>query len=298
MAVDPRPRLQRAARSLAIGAEVRSTAPEAPRRPSPEDLRFLARAAVRDAVRAEFAREGLDAVHLSADFRRADLQGAQLLTDREMLAFFDRTVAVIAVRTPLPGAREAAATARSAGARDAYGPTLEAASIQASFLLGAAERLTGIEGGQLEERVQEQTPALREAAREMLTELVTAPQELRAVMALRADVEGGAAPASTAPTQSVPAGTPRSAETADAPPRPDAADDPEPAERRSQRGERLRASDLRRALDHADAARSFLESEAGRATADLLRRGAAAVRERTARREERPGDGPHRSDQE
>lgn len=309
---EPAERLRAAARVLAIGGEVRSVLPEAPRRPVPDDLLFLARSVVRDAARAEFVREGLDAIDLPEDFRRADLQRADLLADREHLAFLDRTLAVIEVTDPAPDPREAGRVARSATSRDAYGLTLEAASVIASYLVGAAERLerrSGTGPGELlghDAYVAEQSRALRDAARETLGSLVTAPQELRAAMALRASVladpaAGGPAPedgasAGTADPDTQPGAARSSAASGSAQQAHPSAGRTTTDGSRAGRGtgrsdERWRPSDLRRMLDHADAARAFFETDAGRGAVKVLRTGAALVAERAARRGEADDEG-------
>lgn len=298
----PAERLRGAARALAIGTEVRSLLPEAPRRPTPEDLLFLARSVVRDAARAEFVREGLDAIDLPEDFRRADLQSANLLADRDHLAFLDRTLAVIDVRDVAPDAREAARVAHSPTSRDRCGLTLEAASVIASYLVGAAERLGGERTdmpGDHAAFVAEQALAVRDAARETLGSLVTAPQELRAARALRAAVDAGEGGA-TKPE----AGTPPEASAADAgrtapggaqQTRPAVGGDGAQRARGSRphasasdrREDRWRPSDLRRVLDHADSARAFFETDAGRGAVRAFRAGAGMLAERAAQRADR-----------
>lgn len=298
----PAERLRGAARALAIGTEVRSVLPEAPRRPTPEDLLFLARSVVRDAARAEFVREGLDAIDLPEDFRRADLQSANLLADREHLAFLDRTLAVIEVSEVAPEAREAARVAHSPTSRDRCGLTLEAASVIASYLVGAAERLRGgradVPGGHAA-FVAEQALAVRDAARETLGSLVTAPQELRAARALRAAVDAGGAgatePGAGTSAETSTADTGRAAPSGAQQTRPasgthgaQSARGSRPEGRGNGRGEdRWRPSDLRRVLDHADSARAFFETDAGRGAVRAFRAGAGMLAERAAQRADR-----------
>lgn len=291
---DPRVPLRRSARALAIGQEVRGVLPEAPRAPRRADLEFLARSLVRDAVRAEFVREGLDAVDLSADFRRPDLEAAALLTDRDYLAFVDRTVGLIRLLDAVPDAREARRIATAGTSRDRYGLTIEAATALASYLVAAAHRLdTDPRSGDDTDapgsgRTADVSDQLRDAARETLASLVTAPEELRAAMALRAagrraadgtgSPQDGESAAGSAGTRTPPLGGAQQTRPASA------GTSARAGSTRSGRDERWRASDVRRLLDHADTARAFFESETGRAAADLLRRGSSAMRDRAAQR--------------
>lgn len=297
---DPRAPLRRSARSLAIGQEVRGVVPETPRAPSRADLEFLARSLVRDAVRAEFVREGLDAVDLPADFRRTDLQAAALLTDRDYLAFVDRTVALIQLRDPAPDAREARRVATAGTSRDRYGLTIEAATALASYIVAAAHRLDAPAAAGDDrhapgaEPTADEAAPLRDAARETLASLVTAPEELRAAMALRdaggANANGTPGPAADVPSSGA-AGTRMPPLDGAQQTRPSSADaGGRPGSSRGGRDERWRASDVRRLLDHADTARAFFESDTGRAAADLFRRGSSAMRDRAAQR--RGGTGP------
>lgn len=298
----PAQRLRGAARALAIGSEARTVLADAPRRPTPDDLQFLARSVVRDAARAEFVREGLDTIDLPEGFRRADLIGANLLADREHLAFLDRTLAVIEVHDPAPDAREAARVAHSPTSRDRCGLTLEAASVIASYLIGAAQRLTAEAtgpGALRDDQVAEQSRALRDAARETLESLVTAPQELRAAMALRAAVDADPSARPETPEPARPAADPQSGATSNGDAHgtgaPGGAQQTRPSARASSSGtsrtaaggpsaDRWRPSDIRRVLDHADAARAFFETDAGRSTADVLKAGASLLADRAARR--------------
>lgn len=311
-AADPRPVLRRAAVSLQIGAEVRTVLPQAPRRPSPEDLLFLARVLAQDAARAEFVREGLDAIAVPEGFSRADLAAADLLADRDYLAFMDRTLAVLDVRADAPSAREARAVTLSPSSADAHGFTLEATSTLASYLVDAAARLQGVPDRLADREIfaETQQRLLRDGARETLSALVTAPQELRWAMASRRRIAEGAADAATGgPAQAADgAGTgapgaagaapggesiriPRSSRAEQTRPRQGgAAGGTGPTGRERKERERWRPSDVRRVLDLADSARGvadsakgFLETEQGRAALDLLKKGSAAVAERAAR---------------
>lgn len=312
-AADPRPVLRRAAVSLQIGAEVRTVLPQAPRRPSPKDLLFLARVLAQDAVRAEFVREGLDAIAVPEGFSRADLAAADLLADRDYLAFMDRTLAVLDVRADAPSAREARAVTLSPSSADAHGFTLEATSTLASYLVDAAARLQGVPDRPADREIfaETQQRLLRDGARETLSALVTAPQELRWAMASRRRIAEGAADAATGgPAQAVDDGAgigttgaagaaaggesiriPRFSGAEQTRPRQGgAASGTGPSGRERKERERWRPSDVRRVLDLADSARGvadsakgFLETEQGRAALDLLKKGSAAVAERAAR---------------
>ena len=300
---DPRAVVRRTITAASVGSEARDALaalprrtvheplPAIPRRATADDLVFAARALVRDAVTAEFIREGLAAIDLPENATRAQLNAADLLTDREFLGFMDRTLAVVAVAPPLPGAREARALAAAPGSRDRCGLSLEAASGLASYLVGAAARLAGIDMPD-EERlaafVDEQAARVLAGARDALARSVTAPQELQRLRALRARLdaspEGADASDRTEPVDAPPASSDEHDEHDehdDDATRPERDSGPSAGSTRPRAsGPRLSAADLARAASLARSAKDFLDTDTGRAALDLAKRGAASLNDR------------------
>lgn len=279
-----------AATRARILADARAVSRDVPRDADPGHLVRAARRLVRRAARDEFAREGVALVRLPEGWGRAELRRADVPGDASFHAFVEEVLSAIDIAPSLLERDDALELRGAAVSADAYGPSLETAADLASFLLSRAWELAGEEHEEADETADEpadepadeqeffsaQAARIREDVRATLERQVRVPLELRAALVRHERVESGyedpAAGDGAGDQDDGPAGF-----AGEEPGRPGAD------------GRSTRESFTRRAR----AAYDFAQSEAGRATFDVLRNGAEKAYRRYG---DRTGSGPPRKD--